>query len=47
MPVLSTVLEVLGLALIVLAAALVAIPLGIAVGGAAFVLVGYLLGRDA
>lgn len=46
MVVLSTVLELTGLALLTLAAALVAIPLGIAVGGAALVLIGYLLGRE-
>lgn len=43
---LSTVLELTGFGLLVAAAALVAIPLGIAVAGASFIILGYLLGRD-
>lgn len=43
---LSTALELAGFALIVTAAALVAIPLGIATAGVSCILLGYLLGRD-
>lgn len=43
---LSTVLELAGFALIVTAAALVAIPLGVAAAGVSCILLGYLLGRD-
>lgn len=42
----ATLLELLGVVLIVLAAWLVTPPLGIAVTGAALVTVGYLLERD-
>ena len=43
---LSTALELAGFALLVTAAALVAVPLGIAVAGASCIALGYLLGRD-
>jgi hypothetical protein len=43
---LSTALELAGFALIVTAAALVAIPLGIAAAGVSCILLGYLLGRE-
>jgi hypothetical protein len=43
---LSTALELAGFALIVTAAALVAIPLGVAAAGVSCILLGYLLGRD-
>ena len=43
---LSTVLELAGFGLLVLAAALVAVPLGIAVAGASCIVLGYLIGRD-
>ena len=46
MDLLATLLELLGVVLIVLAAWLVTPPLGIAVTGAALVTVGYLLERD-
>lgn len=42
----STALELVGFALLVTAAALVAVPLGIAVAGGSCILLGYLLGRD-
>lgn len=42
---LTTVAELVGLALIAVAAGMVAIPAGLAVGGGALVLVGYLAGR--
>jgi hypothetical protein len=42
----STALELVGFALLVVAAGLVTIPLGIAVAGASFIVLGYLLGRD-
>ena len=43
---LSTALELAGFALIVTAATLVAIPLGVAAAGVSCILLGYLLGRD-
>jgi hypothetical protein len=43
---LSTALELAGFALIVTAAALVAVPLGMAAAGVSCILLGYLLGRD-
>jgi len=44
--VLSTALELAGFGLLVIAAALVALPLGIAVAGASCIVLGYLIGRD-
>ncbi len=43
---LSTALELTGFALLVAAATLVAVPLGLAVAGLSLVTVGYLMGRD-
>ena len=43
---LSTALELAGFALLVVAAALVAVPLGIATAGASCIALGYLIGRD-
>jgi hypothetical protein len=39
-------MELAGFGLLVTAAALVAIPLGIAVAGVSLIILGYLLGRD-
>lgn len=43
---LSTLMELTGFALLVAAAALVSIPLGLAVAGVSFIALGYLIGRD-
>lgn len=43
---LTTALELVGFGLLVVAAALVAIPLGIAAAGASCIVLGYLIGRD-
>ena len=43
---LSTALELAGFGLLVIAAALVAVPLGIAVAGGSCIVLGYLMGRD-
>jgi|694.fasta_scaffold03440_3 hypothetical protein len=42
----STILELAGFALIVAAAFVVAVPLGLAVAGVSCVAIGYLLGRS-
>lgn len=43
---LSTLLELVGFGLLVTAAALVSIPLGVAIAGASCICLGYLIGRD-
>ena len=43
---LTTALELVGFGLLVVAAALVAVPLGIAAAGASCILLGFLIGRD-
>lgn len=42
----STALELVGFGLLVVAAGLVAVPLGIAAAGASCIILGYLMGRD-